>query len=379
MSNQGRTEAKIEPKIIGKEMDTNPIDSKMAIHCSQWVNKSGIEKDPDGWVRSFRTCNFTQREILTGVYAKGYGFAPVWNGSLIGSTGDTVFATSQSIWVDIDKNNIPIDRLVTNPFISAFASFAYSTSSSTPSAPKSRVVFFLDNPVTDALLYRQLIETLWAEITKSNRVCDDFVIALDPSCKDSCRKYCGSRNAHSWWVNVNYKNETGWGVNGWAITPLDILLTENTARLAAIENDRLDKERERIERAAIAAQEAVFIKFDGNYGNYIIKCLENAENAVATAPSGLTHNTLARQAYSLGGFFDADWLPYASRPTEQQVYDRLFSAYRKTDGSGNDKEVADTIGSGIAKGRLEVRQPPEDRDIVVKTPNAITGIHYDKR
>ena len=65
------------------------------------------------------------------------------------------FRSAQTLELDFDKGDetSSIESLLADPFIAQNAAFLYSTLSSTPRAPKSRVIFVLDDPYTDPEAY----------------------------------------------------------------------------------------------------------------------------------------------------------------------------------------------------------------------------------
>jgi hypothetical protein len=67
------------------------------------------------------------------------------------------FQSAQTLELDFDQGDesSAIAHLITDPFIARYASFLYTTLSSTPATPKTRVVFVLDSPITDTDSYRQ--------------------------------------------------------------------------------------------------------------------------------------------------------------------------------------------------------------------------------
>ena len=73
------------------------------------------------------------------------------------------FVSAQHIGLDDDRgtHESSVDALAEDPFIADYAAFIYESPSSTPEHPKSRIVFLLDQPFTDAAEYRTAQEALW--------------------------------------------------------------------------------------------------------------------------------------------------------------------------------------------------------------------------
>ena len=101
------------------------------------------------------------------------------------------FSSAQTLELDFDQGDdtSSIPYLLTDPFIAEYAAFLYSTLSSTPQAPKSRVVFVLDRPYTDANSYRQARSVLLCKYPQSDQSIKDaarFLYGSDPS-EGECR------------------------------------------------------------------------------------------------------------------------------------------------------------------------------------------------
>ena len=104
-------------------------------------------------------------------------------GRPVGYRKGSHFQSAQSLELDFDQGDetSSIPHLLTDPFFCKYAAFLYSTLSSTPDSPKSRVVFILEGPYTDAEGYRQARIALLHRYPRS-----------DPSIKDAARFLYGS-------------------------------------------------------------------------------------------------------------------------------------------------------------------------------------------
>ena len=93
------------------------------------------------------------------------------------------FLSAQTLELDFDQGDVTssISYLREKPFISEYAACLYSTLSSTPETPKSRVVFVMEGPITDAAHYRK------ARIALLHRYPES-----DQAIKDSARFLYGS-------------------------------------------------------------------------------------------------------------------------------------------------------------------------------------------
>ncbi len=98
--------------------------------------------------------------------------------------------SAQLIGVDLDQGP-SVDSLRQMPFIQAHAFLIYATPSSTPAAPRSRIFFRLDQPITSLETYRQLVVNLLGHL-------QSLGLQPDPSCKDGVRMFYGSTQPGHW-------------------------------------------------------------------------------------------------------------------------------------------------------------------------------------
>lgn len=92
------------------------------------------------------------------------------------------FKSAQIMGVDFDKGPGVI-QLLNKPLVDEHAFLVYATASSTDAAPRSRALFALDAPITDALEYRKLVKRLLLAFEVEN---------VDDQCKDTVRIFYGS-------------------------------------------------------------------------------------------------------------------------------------------------------------------------------------------
>ena len=109
--------------------------------------------------------------------------APTYCGRPLGYRKASHFLSAQTLELDFDQGDetSSISFLKADPFIAQNATFLYSTISSTPERPKSRVVFVMENLITDAAIYRKARTALLHRYPKS-----------DQTIKDSARFLYGS-------------------------------------------------------------------------------------------------------------------------------------------------------------------------------------------
>lgn len=93
------------------------------------------------------------------------------------------FKQAQHIGFDLDHLSIPIED-INDPLILNHASFLHTTSSDSPSSPRSRAVFVLDTPITDGETYSAIVQSMHRAST----------IEIDEICKDYVRLFYGATN-----------------------------------------------------------------------------------------------------------------------------------------------------------------------------------------
>lgn len=149
-------------------------------------------KAPEGWKssdwaryhRTFRQLTVTPREMAIHVW-HGYAFTPVFTES----RKEEYFKWAYHIALDFDTgdetSSLPFLMERPGTFAWMFASFGYSTPSSTDESPRSRVVFILDAPIHTPDEYRAAYAAVaWRMAEEGSDT--------DPACKDPLRLYFGS-------------------------------------------------------------------------------------------------------------------------------------------------------------------------------------------
>ncbi len=196
---------------------------------------------------------------------RGFSFCPVF----AERRKKENFRKAWHIAFDFDRGDSSLDALSKHEFISIFSSFAYSTPSSTPDNPRSRVVFIFDRPYTDIVEYEQLYQALlwWLELP------------ADPSCKDALRLFYGSPGCKVW--------------TNWSVLPrssADFVVREWLDHLPPV-----------VER-----QTMVIPASEG--GNRINKIISTLLTKIHNAPDGEKHTTLNRTAYVIGGYVGGGYI-----------------------------------------------------------------------
>lgn len=127
--------------------------------------------------RSFANMHVTQTELATGIKA-GHVFT-TWHGN--GWRHSKNYICGQHLGVDFDDGQ-GIPTLLQDSLIGAWGSILYTTHSHTPEAPRTRVVFLLDEPIMQAANYALAAQALlWLFQT------------ADAAAKDPCRQWYGCK------------------------------------------------------------------------------------------------------------------------------------------------------------------------------------------
>ncbi len=93
------------------------------------------------------------------------------------------FICSDFIAVDIDYG-LTIEEAVANPFVTSYCSILYTTPSHTNKDHRFRILFELENSITSS----ETMKNAYRGIIKK--------FGGDPSCKDACRQFYGSKNSN---------------------------------------------------------------------------------------------------------------------------------------------------------------------------------------
>ena len=85
------------------------------------------------------------------------------------------FDQAQHIAVDLDTGDYrsSFDALVDHPFVTQYGAIIYETPSHKPHAPKSRVIFLLDEPIKTSDGYRLALETVYSLFDGADSACVD--------------------------------------------------------------------------------------------------------------------------------------------------------------------------------------------------------------
>jgi hypothetical protein len=99
------------------------------------------------------------------------------------------FVCAQHIAVDMDTEDrrSTIETLSANTFVRTYAALIHTTASHTPDAPRARVLFLLDTPITDPNAYQVAAKFLISQFP-----------GADPACSDASRFFFGAKNCEIW-------------------------------------------------------------------------------------------------------------------------------------------------------------------------------------
>lgn len=263
------------------------------------------------WSRYYATFEpqvMTPRELAIHIW-RGYAFTPVWKENR--REGNFVSGGHLAFDFDAGDTTSSLDYLMREgTFAWMFAGFGYSTPSSSPAAPRSRLVFVLEFPIYDVGEYREAYQAAaWFMAQDGSQT--------DPACKDSLRLYYGSENCTV---------KTNWSVLGKAT--LDYIVGEY--------------------RAAHPVVEAKTVAFTAPVKNPSDK-MQNSKLAqlgekVRTAPINEGHNTLLKMARLAGGYVATGSLNEGDAIAE-------LTAAAHTRPNQDDKEIERVIRDGIANGK----------------------------
>lgn len=265
------------------------LDGKIPSGDSRWRDFNG----------SFRNLEVLKSDIASMIH-DGHAFT-TWHRN--GWRESANYELGQHLALDFDAGTeaSSIAKLAGDVFVRNYAALVYSTPSSLPEAPKSRVLFVLDTPIMQAKNYVLATRALlWLFGT------------ADAKCKDPCRFFYGSLNCDAQFVN--------------RVLPL--------AKVREIIGQYLASGEQEMKRQTA---EPTATTFDGDGARLIAYW----QRRVAQAAQGERNDTLNKAAYSLGELVRTGVI------AKHEVYGILEPVAMR---AGLDKsEIAPTINSGLRK------------------------------
>ena len=272
-----------------------------------------IGKAPSYWSKSdWNKFHQTMRKAemtpytLAGTIWKGLSFCPVFKN---GRRLEENFGGADHIAFDFDKAGAALDELFApGSLADTFGSFGYATPSSTPEAPRSRVVFIVTPTITSAEYYRRLYLAMADHFNDCGSV-------TDRQCKDPLRLYFGNKNAEMRGI--------------WSILPIEAQV------------DMIERYEER-QRKTKAVRVSLFAPIVADESWQSRKLAQLAEN-IATAPDGERHHARIVAAYVAGGYIAGGAL------SENEATAVLVAAARSNTTNPDSAEA--TILDGIRRGK----------------------------
>lgn len=290
-----------------------PLDFESDFQFVIMTSKALVGKAPAhfNWSQFYRTFRhewLTPRQLAEHVW-RGYPFTPVWDKA----RREENFVSAGHMAFDFDTGNesSSLDSLMAvGTFAWMFGSFAYSTPSSTPAAPRSRVVYVLEYPIDNAAEYREAYQAVaWQMLGDGAQT--------DPACKDPLRLYYGSPRCNL---------RPNWSVLGKAA--LDLVTAEYRAA----------------HPPTPAAREVAYVPIPPDERRVNSK-LAQLGNRVRNAPQNEGHNTLLKTARLAGGYIATNALDEAAVVTE------LVHAALARPWADDEAEIRRVIADGIANGK----------------------------
>jgi hypothetical protein len=248
-----------------------------------------------------------------------------------------IVISSQLLALDSDTGDerSHFETLLGDTFIGQYAALLHATASSTPDAPRTRVIFLLEKPLAPA------------EYEQALRVLLHRYPFCDQSVNHAAVVFYGARDCSF--------HPTG------NILPLDALETQLLQPFAAfLENER--QQREAARQARLAAYGSREQPAPEQAARYVAALYEKrlAELAATEPGSGLRHRRLYTAAITIGSLQSAAWLPAPARARlDGAAHDLLLAA--ETNGYVADYGEDDawlTISNGLAQGTIRPREEP---------------------
>jgi hypothetical protein len=289
-------------------------EHKIQIKLSQMIRgKAPTSWGKEDWARyhsSFRLTETTPRGLATAIW-QGFSFTPVFRHRRT----EENFTAAYHLALDFDAGDktSSLDYLMRDgSFCWTFASFGYSTPSSSDTKPKSRVVFIFDEPITEPDRFRAVYQAVsWMVAQDGSH--------SDPACKDPLRLYYGSPDCKV--------------VANWSVLPgatIDFILEQYAAAHPVVTQPVLS--------AAPIAQPAQYSpKF---LEGIMLRLCDNIRNA----PDGERHAARLGNARAAGGYVAAGFF------TRSDVEAMLCAAaVANTDNAeGAQKTIMDGVEYGMA-------------------------------
>lgn len=257
--------------------------------------------------KSFTNMELLPAELLDSIL-EGRAFSH-WSGE---PRSKETWECSQLVGVDLEKHeDAAMDVACAHPFYQHYGAFAYSTLSHQWDAPRTRLVFLLDQPVHDKESWH------WG----ARAVCEMWGVASDLGAADRGRSFLGSPGAM---VHVQGK----------------MLRTTTLLQLAHA------RERQYLQNQAQFRQEAQRRHSQQYAEKDAPDVLASMARRISSAPEGERNNTLNRAAFAAGKYLVATGRLSAAECHNTLVYAAMSSGLPQD-------EAAKTVTSGLTRGEQE--------------------------
>jgi hypothetical protein len=285
-----------------------------AMTCDIAINSIALKnKIPQGdplwntYNDSFEPMSLEPIELANYIYL-GQGYAGWHNGRRKIEN----FIRSGFIAVDMDSGDkrSSFDSLLKHDFVRMYGSLMHTTPSHSDQSPRARVVFFLDEPITDAIGYQAAAKFLVAQFD-----------GADVACTDASRFFYGSYNCDIWFSDN--------------ILPLQQLrhFYRHWGRSSSPQEKQTPQEK--IIKLDYYRQERGSVNVDALL------------DPIRAAREGGRNSTLNRQAFLAGKDIAAGKL------SESEIVPLLLSAAKSV--GLDEQEAIHTINSGLRGGRKVAR------------------------
>lgn len=228
------------------------------------------------------------------------------------------FVSSQIMGVDFDHGVNYLDIVNDELFALEYCFYGYPTASSTPENPRCRLLFQLDQPITDGKTYIRLLKRLLHHYR-------DY--QPDTGTKDEVRIFYGSRQP-----GMSFPQ---------TVLPIAVL-------------EALPPHPDEIE---VAREAPGITSANEDYSAYVKRSVEGILGTVSAAKQGERNATLNWAAHKLGQLVASSWAGITRADCERW----LENAAPRGEGTSESENRA-TIRSGLDAGFKEPAAPPEKKE-----------------
>jgi len=296
-------------------------DYKSGFEIIAAVNHTAVNKDVADWgayTNSFHNQSMTAYQFAVEIW-NGYGYSTALTGT---NRAKKNFKEAWHVALDFDTEDerSSLDAIADMSWAFQFGSFVYSTPSSTPDKPRSRLVFVMMEPITDYKKYELLVKAMIKEFG-----------GADEACKDATRLFFGSKQCQ---------------VKGiWSYLPAkaaDAMIARYREKIAA-------------ERPP-QPQNVIVLPQTGDSSRYVAAAVESELAILRQAGKGERHQQLLKSAFAVGQLVGADWAKLGYN-------DALAAICGACAGWDSQAEVERVASSALTAGMAEPR-PQRTRTVI---------------